>query len=254
MRGIRKRWLPANVSADGQAPSSLQQAEQAFLGSLAVATDRTAHARTKFGDLDKSKLRSVLYEEQRCICVYCERRVEEGADTPPVEHWIPLGDQPQRALHWENLYVSCPTQGVCDDAKGGHRLAWDAADPSLPWPTQQAYENWVGFTSGGEIFVRSDALLGAAARRALELAIEDRPDGGRTRKSILNLNHPALIAARKAAVDTERSRIERRFPGQRAPAAERANRAAQILAAVPYPPFVSVRVAWLTKTLGRGRP
>lgn len=168
MRGIRKPWPPANVSPDRQAASSMQQAAQAYRGSLATAADKALYARSRFDDLDKAKLREVLYLEQHHVCVYCERRVDEGSETPPVEHWRPLGQEPQDALTWENLYLSCPTQATCDDAKKGHRLAWDATDPSLPWPTQANYETWVGFTSGGEMFVRSDAPLTSAQRRALE--------------------------------------------------------------------------------------
>lgn len=254
MRGIRKPWPPANVSPNGQVTSSMRQAEQAFQVSLANAADKAGHARSRFDDLDKAKLRAVLYGEQHQVCVYCERRVDEAVNTPPIEHWRPLSQEPQHALNWENLYLSCPTSETCDDAKEGHRLAWDPADPSLPWPTQQAYENWVGFTSGGEMFVRSDAPLTPAQRRALELAIEDRDDGGQMRRSILNLNHAALVAARKAAIDSEKSRLAREYRGRRASPADRAGLATKMLQLAQYPAFVSVRVAYLQRTLGRGRP
>lgn len=254
MRGIKKRWPPLNVSADGHAPSSMRQAEQAFHGSLVNATNKAGHARSRFDDLHKPKLRAVLYGEQRHVCVYCERRVDETEPWPPVEHWRALSQEPQHAFDWENLYLSCPTSETCDDAKKWRQLAWDPADPSLPWPTQQAYENWVGFTSGGEIFVRSDAPLTPAQRRALELAIEDRDDGSQLRRSILNLNHPALVAARKAAIDSEKLRLDREYRGRRASPEERAGLATEMLQRKQYPAFVSIRVAYLKRALGRGQP
>jgi uncharacterized protein (TIGR02646 family) len=263
MRGIRKPWPPANVSPAGQAARSMRQAEQAFRDSLAAAADKVAHARSRFDDLDKAKLRKVLYGEQHHVCVYCERRIDEkcerrvddNVETPPIEHWRPLSQEPQHALEWENLYLSCPTSETCDDAKKGHRLAWEPAAPSLPWPTQQAYEKWVGFTSGGEMFVRADAPLTPAQRRALEVAIEDRDDdGGHLRRSILNLNHAALVAARKAAIDSEKSRLDREYRGRRASPTDRGAIAARMLRQTEYPAFVSVRVAYLQRALGRGRP
>ena len=232
----------------------MRQAAADYQTSLATAADRPQHARSTFDSLDKPKLRAVLYREQFHLCVYCERRVEEGVPPPCIEHWRPLSQEPQHALDWENLYLSCSTDGTCDDAKGGLRLAWAPGDPSLPWPTQAAYENWVGVTSGGEMFVRSDAPLTPAQRRALELAIDDRDDVGTLRASLLKLNHAALVAARKAAIDSEKSRLDRDFRGRRASRAERTAIATSLVTRNERPAFVSVRVAYLQQTLGRGRP
>jgi len=115
------------------------------------------------------------------------------------------------------------------------------------------YQDLVGFTSRGDIYVRRDVMLEDATRRALELAIADCPDRGRLRLAILNLNHPALVAARAAALDSERARLERDFEDSTASRDEREQRADQMLAGRPLPPFVSIRVAWLRKRLGRGR-
>ena len=129
----------------------------------------------------------------------------------------------------------------------------DATDTHLPWPADMRYEDFVGFTSGGEIYVRSDVALRDGARQALELAIGDRPTDHRRRTGIINLNHPALIAARAAAVDSERTRIAKRFKNRTATRDEREQLAMQLLDEDQHPPFVSIRVAWLRKRLGQGR-
>ena len=254
MRGIRKPWPPADVSPDGQATRSMRQAAMDFQASLAGATNQPEHARACFDALDKGKLRAVLYREQRYVCIYCERQLGEETETPPIEHWRALNKAPQDALSWENLYLSCPTRDTCDGAKGGEWLAWESADAPLPWPTEVVYESWFGFTSGGEMYVRSEAPLTPGQLRALELAVTNRDDEGQRRRSILNLNHSALIEARKAVIDSERSRIEREYPDRRAPEVARRARAASLLQEVRYPAFVSVRVAWLERALGKGRP
>lgn len=253
MREIRKRWAPANVSPDGQEERSLQEAERDYLGGLAAKTDRITFARAEFDRMDKRRLRAAMYQEQRSICVYCEGRIEEGNPTPRIDHWRPLGIHPELALHWRNLYLSCSARENCETAKGSRALRWDDGDDHMPWPTDLRYEDVVGFTSRGDIYVRRDVNLGVATRRALELAIDDCADGGRTRRAVLNLNHPALVAARAAALDSERTRMKKDFEGRRASPEERARRAMDLEARDPLPPFVGVRLAWLRHVLGRGR-
>ena len=253
MRGISKPWPPGDVAPDGHAPSSLHDAEAAYLAALPAAANQVAFARTEFDRLDKWKLRVEMYREQRSICVYCERRIAEGHPTPRIEHWHALSLGPRFALHWRNLYLCCSSLETCDSAKGDRPLRWDDADPHLPWPVDLRYEDVVGFTSLGEIYVRSDVALSEATRRALELAIADCADGARVRRGIVKLNHHALVAARAAALDSERTRLERDFEDQTASMDERQHRANDMLAQNQFPPFVSIRVAWLRKRLGRGR-
>ena len=101
--------------------------------------------------------------------------------------------------------------------------------------------------------MRSDVALPEATRRALELAIADCADGAHLRRGIVKLNHHALVAARAAALDSERTRLQRDFDDQTASMDERQHRANDMLAQNQFPAFVSIRVAWLRKRLGRGR-
>lgn len=252
MRGLSKPWPPADVSPDCQEPCTFVEAEKQFLDALSASEDKVAFARSQYEDLDNPKLREVMYREQGSICAYCERRIEEGHPAPRIDHWRPLSKNPDLALHWKNLYLSCATPETCDTAKGHRELRWDPGDAVLPWPVDLRYENVVGFNSLGEMYVRSDANLDPATRKALQLAIEDQRDGAAVRKSIFNLNHPALVAAREAALHSERSTLEKAYPNKHAPTEDRVQRSLVLLGRDPLPQFVSIRVGWLRRTLGRG--
>lgn len=253
MRGVSKPWPPGDVYPDGHESTSLREAEDAYLAALPAAANQVAFARSEFDRLEKRKLRTEMYREQRSLCVYCERQIGEGNPTPRIDHWHPLSLDPRLALHWKNLYLSCPSLETCDSAKEDWPFRLDETDRHMPWPAERRYEDVLGFTSLGEIYVRSDVRLSDSTRRALQLAIENRPDGARTRRGIVHLNHPALVAARAAALDSECTRLERYFENRAASGDDREERATEILDQDPFPAFVSIRIAWLRKRLGRGR-
>ena len=251
MRGVRKSPPPANVSPDGQTPRSFADAEQEYLATLPSRPNKVSFGRTEYNRLDKAKLRQVMYGEQGSLCVYCEQELSEKDSPPKVEHWRPLSGDLEYAIHWRNLYLSCSTVQTCDGAKGARPLKADDADPDLPWPTDLNYQDLVCFTSGGEIYVRGDVDMDEATRRALELAIDGRQNGGKQCRAIPKLNHPTLVAARREALDVERERFRRE--NRTPPKDERQERASQLLGRERLPAFVSIRVAWLRQTMGRGR-
>ena len=253
MRGISKPWPPRDVYPEGHEPASLRDAEVDYLAALPGTPNRATFARSEFNRLEKRKLRAVMYREQHFLCIYCERRIVEDHPAPRIDHWYPLSHEPGLALHWKNLYLSCPRLDTCDSAKADHPFRWDDDDFHVPWPVDLRYEDVVGFTTRGEIYVRSDVPLPDTTRQALELVIADRTDNAPVRRSIVNLNDPALVKARVAAVRGERKRIERDFRDRTATRNDREDRASQLLDKNQLPEFVSIRVAWLRKTLGRGR-
>lgn len=246
MRKIAKAWPPSNVSPPTKAPCSLPQADQAMKASLPGAKEPARRAREHFDTLHKPVLREALRKEQRWICVYCEVTLADESAPLRIDHWIPVNEEPTLALTWSNIHLSCPNQATCDIAKKGKRL-------DLPWPGDTRYQDWIGFTTDGEIYVRRDAPIDDATRKALELAIGRRqPEGGgKKHPSILYLNDRALIAARKAAIQSEMHRMEKDFKHRRATPEDRQARAAALLDAPRYPSFVSIRVAYLQRMLGR---
>jgi hypothetical protein len=103
------------------------------------------------------------------------------------------------------------------------------------------------------MYVRTDAPLNDAQRRALVRALGVPHDGTTQDNGILNLNHPSLVAARSAAVNVERKRMERDYKNKAASRADREVRAERMLGERPLQAFVSIRVGWLRGTLGRAR-
>ena len=254
MRALKKPWPPADVSPDGQEARTWRQAEDEFLSALEAAADPASHARATFDSMEKSKLRAVMYEEQGALCVYCERRVAEGHPQPRIDHWRPLSAEPRLALHWRNLYLSCTTAETCDSHKHESALKATATDPDvLPWPVDHAYERCGGFTSLGEVYVRNDAPLNDAQRRALVHALGIPHDDKIKDNGVLNLNHPKLVAARIAALDSERTRLERQHRDKTATREEREERRSALLREQPLQEFVSIRTRWLDRSLGKAR-
>ena len=75
--------------------------------------------------------------------------------TPRIDHWYPLSRDPEsRPPLAESLSVVPLKPETCDSAKGDRPLRWDDADPHMPWPVDLRYEDVVGFTRRGEIYVR----------------------------------------------------------------------------------------------------
>ncbi|WP_395848373.1 retron system putative HNH endonuclease [Cystobacter fuscus] len=235
------------------------EAEMRLRTSLRTATSPSKHARAQFDSLDKEKLREVLSAEQRHLCIYCERELKDGGEPHRIEHWRPVSRSPSLALHWKNLYLSCASKDTCDGSKADQRLVWrdedkdEDAKKDLPWPSDANYEEWIGFTSDGIAYVRADAPLDEARRKALELALADQEDEGQTRTSFLNLNSYSLAEARRAVIDVERERLARAFRGRTATDAERRASAQSLLAESRYRCFISVRVAYLHRLLGKNR-
>jgi hypothetical protein len=235
MRGLTKGQPPANVSPPGQQQCSLAAADAAYQQSRVTATDPVAHARSEFDSMHKRYLRDVLFAEQRYLCVYCERAIDEVHPLPPIDHWNPLSLFLHQVFDWNNLHLSCRTVDTCDDRKKSIAL-------SLPWPVSFQYEHVLGFTSGGRLYVRNDVSVPPALRQALERTLEDQP-GPPVARSTLNLNQPALREARAAKIETEDG----------LPPAQRQQRVATLLAQPRRDDFVSARLAALNGQLGVGR-
>lgn len=252
MRFVDKNAPPENISAEGQLEMTFVECEQDYLAKLPSIRKelQSKWARDCFGDMNKKIIRQHLRVEQRHLCVYCEDRVEEPefAPFPPVEHWRPLAKSLTTAIHWRNIYQSCARPRCCDDRKHDSTLTTQTGD-DLPWPCEFPYEEVIGFSHNGEMYVRRNSKLTAEQCEALERAIgraeDDLLQGDRF--AILNLNHPTLREARAAAIDTE-------FNRSRAHSMEeRGSRATRYLEAAKRPAFVSVRVAWLRKQCGVDR-
>ncbi len=199
------------------------------------------------------EIRRTLHEKaQRTYTIPGTRRTRVALET--MRDWLSL----YRTGGFEALYPKARAdrgraRRMPPGSKGARRLKADDTDPELPWPTEFAYERIVGYGRGGDVYVRSDVQIDEKFRKTLELAIDDGDHGGVQRKAILNLNHPTLVESRRAAMDSERTELERDLRHRTASREERAERATELLYQNPLPEHVSIRVAWPRKTLGRGR-
>jgi uncharacterized protein (TIGR02646 family) len=245
MRGLIKGPPPANVSPPTQQQCSLAEADAAYQVSIARIVDNAArvrHARSEFDSMHKRHLRDMLFVEQRYLCVYCERAIDEGHPPPPIDHWNPLSLFLQEVFNWSNLHLSCRTVDTCDDLKADRPL-------DLPWPVTFQYEHVLGFTSGGRMYVRTDVAVTPQVRQALAIALEHQA-GPPSIRSTLNLNQPALREARAAAIEAEETVAESQSTMT---AAQRQQRVATLLAQLRRDDFVSARLAYLSGQLGVGR-
>ncbi len=247
MRFIEKGPPPANVCADGQQEMSFEECERDFLGRLKEIegdVKRSQWARDYFNGIVKKRLRDALRPEQRSLCVYCEDRVDEPptAPFPPVEHWRPVSGSHETAVCWQNLYLSCDRDKCCDDQKRFAELASPEGE-HLPWPCDFPYERVIGIDPIGVVFVRRNGVLNDELCEVLTRAIGRATDDGvrGDPKSILNLNHPTLCAARLGAITAEAERSKTLSQ------AEREMRADALLRAPRRVAFVSARVAWLLR-------
>lgn len=254
MRKIVKQKPPVNVSPPGQIVRSLAQAETNYLAGLPTAQNPSRYARSEFNCMHKRALRDVHYAEQHHLCVFCERYVVDGPHkSPRIDHWRPLSLNLSEVFKWENLHLSCATYDTCDSRKHESPLKAKPTDPDLPYPSQFIYEDILGFTSGGRIYVRNDVPIAAAIRSGLELAIEDQVVGGVKKKSILNLNSPALREARAAAIEEEEESLLAEYGEVSPTPTQRQSYATSLLAASQRSEYISIRIATILGTLGVGR-
>ena len=131
---------------------------------------------------DKDLLRQHLVNEQRGICCYCMSRIRATAGEMKIEHWQCREHYPERQLDYSNLLGACNggegrpgREQHCDTRKGQEDLSIHPADPACN------VERLIKFPGSGKI--RSDD-----------------PDVDRQLNKVLNLNHPQLVANRKATL------------------------------------------------------
>jgi uncharacterized protein (TIGR02646 family) len=216
----------------------------------AAATTHSGLARAHFDGLKKEGLREEFIGEQAGLCVYCESDL--GADPKrarlTLEHFLPLSRFPQCALHWKNLYISCSRTTTCDRRKENDVLG-EQEDP-LPWPCEVDYQDFLGLRRSGHLYVRMDAPLTETQRNKLAAAIgtSDAQPG------LLNLNAEVLVRARVAAMDQQRTHLEKLHPDRLVTPPQREALATAMLRENPLPSFVSARLRWLRNQLGKAAP
>jgi uncharacterized protein (TIGR02646 family) len=148
----------------------------------------TLHRKTQHSHydnyVDKSDLRSALYEEQGGICCYCMSRIVNDPLEMKIEHWQSQSEYPAQQLVYSNLLGACrggeglhSDQQHCDTRKGNQALMWNPANP------QHHIETRIYYKRDGQI-CSNDATFNTELE-----------------KKVLNLNVPELKNNRKAVLD-----------------------------------------------------
>ena len=136
----------------------------------------------RYADLrgtEKAATRDALFIEQTGQCVYCGRKVDlASSDRCHIEHFRPRTCYPNLELAYENLFLSCGTKFTCGKQKASWFDKNCHVEPSPEDSCQQRFE----FASDGEI-------LGDGSPEADKMI------------TILNLNHPELIAERLELIE-----------------------------------------------------
>ena len=186
MRGISKPWPPERCLSGRPRGSEPPRGRGRLPGGVAGGSQsrRRLRARNSIGLRKAESSGPSMCREQRSLCIYCERRDRRGLPTRHLGLTTgdPLSRDPRLALHWENLYLSCPRPETCDSAKADHPFRWDA----MPAPTYALARGRVGTrtSSASPPAARSTSArmstLPDAIRQALELAIGGRTDGARS--------------------------------------------------------------------------
>lgn len=72
-----------------------------------ILSGETGRVRYCFDRLPKENIRQSLLEEQRYLCAYCMRRLENNGRITSIKHWYPLSRSKEKALAYENMLEVC---------------------------------------------------------------------------------------------------------------------------------------------------
>ncbi|MEN6082484.1 retron Ec78 anti-phage system effector HNH endonuclease PtuB [Chromobacterium piscinae] len=154
---------------------------------------------------DRVEIWAKLEEMQGNFCCYCESALSES--NRHIEHFFPKGrrdengDRPYENMtyEWSNLFGSCGKKsgvscGHFKDKEGnagpGDYNVFDLIKPDIEDPSE-----FLKFSQAGSIFANPN-LHEDISKRAKETI------------RVLNLNHPALIAARQRLIEIFRTEID----------------------------------------------
>jgi uncharacterized protein (TIGR02646 family) len=115
----------------------------------------------------------ILEKEQSNVCCYCEKGITADKNKSHIEHIRPQAKFPQLKNNYNNLVVSCETVGRCGKAKG------NKFSKHFIVSTEENPGEYLTYSPYGEI-----------------KAINNNNKGIET-ISILNLNAPSLVKARR---------------------------------------------------------
>lgn len=148
---------------------------------LSLAQHRRINRTDYDGFREKQELREALVCEQRGICCYCMARIEPNELTMKIEHFLSRSEHPNQRLVYNNLFGAClgneknDAKTHCDTFKGKKEFHFHMCQPGH-------IHGQIKYKANGEIY--SD-----------NVTLNDELE------SVLNLNLPELVKARKSTLD-----------------------------------------------------
>ena len=130
--------------------------------------------KSKDGSIIRREIRRYLLQSQCGLCAYCCRKIE--IDGSLNEHIKPQASYPKQSMNYDNLIVSCKTEGV--DATCGARKGNKFEEGLFVSPLQEDCEEKFVFYPNGQI--------------------EGVDEAGEYTSQVLNLNAYELQRARRA--------------------------------------------------------
>lgn len=76
--------------------------------------------------VDRDNVKLILLNEQGCLCVFCEKRLDIRSAT--IEHFLPQGIHSHLDVDYYNLYACCY---LCNNKKGDHLIPAYISDKRL---------------------------------------------------------------------------------------------------------------------------
>lgn len=148
---------------------------------LSLAQHRRINRTDYDGFRDKQELRESLVLDQRGICCYCMTRIQPYELTMKIEHFLSRTQHPNQRLVYNNLFGSClgnmraDAESHCDTFKGSKNFNFHMC-------TSGSIHVDIKYKISGEIY-------------------SDNANLNNELNTVLNLNLPELVKARKSTLD-----------------------------------------------------
>lgn len=141
----------------------------------------------------KQSVTDVLIREQKCLCAYCQIRLDSGIGSH-IEHIWPKHADTDKTFQWQNLVLSCTHSDLINQARHdggvscGHspkKRNWPAYDPRFISPVEPDCERYFEYLVSDGSVQPAQGLSATEIERAIYT------------RDLLNLNCRRLCRLRK---------------------------------------------------------
>ena len=103
----------------------------------------------------RAKLREdMLLEEQKLLCAYCEKEIDESSISSNIDHFKTRNLFPELTLEYSNLLVSCNTKERCSTFKDSNIKSREEYD-NIVNPVLENPDDFFDYLPTGEIIAKN---------------------------------------------------------------------------------------------------